>query len=610
MHFMVFEGVVPKVSPKAIKEQHGVVAENLDLYGTRFLPHNEPGEYQPLLDVNGNLVTGRVETIYQVGETLVAFPVYTPIAKDPVERLGSNSFLFVMNGHLYRQSETRILNKQPPIEVGIQRPECKIEPLAEVIGGAGCKVPEVEQICPANTPSDCNTDGYPPVLTAYKFTYVNMCGEESVDSMPSNYVEIMNGDAVKLTVTDTPPSNAVKRRWYRAVADDDGNTNWLYVGESGVSSSEFYDVTCPLDIGSMLETELDNPPPTCLDGVANIGDLRVMAWGGNQVYVSAIAKPHAFPSENHNELRYNIIRADAVTEKMEGAVSYQVLALTDGFHYRLTYDRALGISEIETRLPVDKAEMATAIETAVYYLSDHGICEFTVQGVKLISGEYFTEREWGAWVGETSRIVYHDDRLFIFGKKSFIFGLGGDERRTGSLSTLSTTWDVGFSTINNRLLVYKYNETGRPFSNWWAEGQERMCGVWRSKPVMMSGFWRPVALKVISSEYVHKSYLAKEILHKYKIWERVNRGLSVDDYLVAHPEYEKYRPELERVYPSIEVVLFADGKEYYRRHISSGRPFLIPRKYKALDWQVEVRSRLVIEEIHIQTSRESLLSEG
>ena len=70
MHFMVFDGVVPKNAPKAIKEQNGVIAENLDLYGTRFLPHKEVGETQELLDVNGERVSGRVETIHKVGQRM------------------------------------------------------------------------------------------------------------------------------------------------------------------------------------------------------------------------------------------------------------------------------------------------------------------------------------------------------------------------------------------------------------------------------------------------------------------------------------------------------------------------------------------------------------
>ena len=186
------------------------------------------------------------------------------------------------DGKLYRQSESRILQKKPPIQVGITKPDCKNPPRAEVMSQAGCKEEQIEQICPDNTDENCNTDGYPPQLTAYKFTYVNKCEEESTDSMPSNYVEVMNGDAVRLTVDDTPPENAVKRRWYRAVADDDGNANWLYVGTTSVAENTFYDVTCPLSWGSMLQTENDAPPPECIKGVANIGNLRTIVWSGEE----------------------------------------------------------------------------------------------------------------------------------------------------------------------------------------------------------------------------------------------------------------------------------------------------------------------------------------
>lgn len=610
MHFMVFDGVVPKLAPKAIKEQNGVVAENLDLYGTRFLPHLEVGRPQTLLDVYGNEVTGRVETIYKVGNTFVAFPKFTSIAPDSVERLGRNSFLFVTDGVLYRQSESRILQKKPPMRVGIEKPNCKTEPKAEVISGAGCKEEQIEQICPENTDENCNTDGYPPQITSYKFTYVNACGEESADSMPSNFVEVMNGDAVKLEVDDTPPDNAVKRRWYRAVADDEGITHWLYVGTSSISSNVFYDATCPLSWGVLLESELDNAPPTCIEGVTTIGNLRTVLWGGNKIYVSSLNKPHAYPQHNHFELRFNILRMDEVTERMEGAVTHQCLVLTDGYHYRVTFDTEIGISELEVRLPCKKAEHATATDVAVYYLSDAGLCEFTVQGIKLVTGEFFTEREWGQWVKTDSRPVFHDDRVFVFGDKTFIVGLGGDERRQPSVSTLSTSWDIGYSTIDNQMLVYKEIVGNKPFCRLWADGQDRMCGVWRSKPVMMSGYWRPVAIKVVSPEYSHKSYLAKDIKHKFNMWRRTHPDLLVSDFLETYPEYEKYRAELEKKYPSVEVVLFADGKEYHRQQVSSSRPYLLPRKYKALDWQVEVRSRLIIDEIHIQTSRTSLLTEG
>lgn len=609
MHFMVFDGVVPKIAPKAVKEQNGVVAENLDLYGTRFFPHRELGEPVALLDVYGKEFSGRAETIHQVGDTFVAFDRFTTTADDPTSRFGRNSFLFVMDNKLYRQSETRILQKKPPVQVGIRRPSCKTAPKAEILKDAGCEVEGIELLCVENSDPDCNTDGYPPEITAYKFTYVNMCGEESADSMPSNYVEVNNGDAVKLSVDDTPPDNAVKRRWYRAVADDDGNANWLYIGTTSVTSNEFYDITCPLRWGTLLDSELDRSPPECVSGVANIGNMRTILWAGRKIYISGMMKPHAYPQEYEMELRYNILRMDSVTERIEGAVSYQCLALTDGYHYRVTFDQSIGISEFEIRLPAIKAEMATATDIAVYYVSPSGLCEFTVDGIKMITGEFFTEREWADWVFGDTRLVHHDDRIFFFGKKNFIYAIGADDRRSPNVTTLSTEWQYGYSTIRNDLLVYKQQNVGKPLCRWWAKGQERMCGVWRSKPIMMAGLWRPASLKVISPEFVAKSHLAVGVKDKFRIWSRQHAGLGVDEFLKNYPEYEYIRDELTRHYPEIEVVLIADGKEYYRRMVSSSRPFLIPRKYKAIDWQVEVRSRLIVDEIHIQTSRESLLAE-
>lgn len=64
---------------------------------------------------------------------------------------------------------------------------------------------------------------------------------------------------------------------------------------------------------------------------------------------------------------------DSVTERIEGAVSYQCLALTDGYHYRLTFDQSIGISEVQVRLVAYKAEMATANDIAVYYISPSGL---------------------------------------------------------------------------------------------------------------------------------------------------------------------------------------------------------------------------------------------
>lgn len=605
---MTFGGLVPKLAPKILRPENGTVAENLDVYSTRFLPHKELGESVTLLSVYGRRYAGRPEVIHKVGNTFVAFTDWVSIAQDPTERLGRNSFLFVEGGKLWRQSEQRILQKLRPLQVGIERPSCKAIPTAEIIKGAGCETPDIGDVCGLEFGKD-NCHERVPNLTAYKYTYVNECEEESGDSYPTEFIDFHDGDAIKVVANDTPPSNAVKRRWYRAVPNQDYGVEWLFVGTQDIHDQEFYDTACAEGLGASLETELDNPPPTCIEGIVNIGNNRTMLWGGDKIYVSNVMRPHAYPTANEYKLRFNILRLAAVTEKVEGGEHYQVLALTDGLHYRIVFTDTVGISEIETRFATVSKELTCTNEVAMYFVSKEGICEFTTGGIQLISGDYFTEREWSQWYNRaTTRLVFHDGSLFFFGDKNFIYRLGADERRESTLTTLSTRWDNGWSDHGNKLLVYAAHAYA-PLCRWFAEGQDRMCGVWRSKPVMMSGRWRPTTFKIVSPEFAHKSVHARRERGLYKDWLRRHPSLGVGDYIKANPEKDKYRAELIREYPSVEVILFADGKEYYRRNVTTERPVQVPRKYRAIDWQVEVRSRLVIEEIHIQTSRESLLSE-
>ena len=108
---------------------------------------------------------------------------------------------------------------------------------------AGCPKTKIPPLCVPN--NDCDNVPHPPVPTAYLFTYVNACGEESAQSKPSEVVDIEWGDAAKVTVVDTPPENAVARRWYRAVSDNENNARWLMVGETPINQTEFYDNNCP-----------------------------------------------------------------------------------------------------------------------------------------------------------------------------------------------------------------------------------------------------------------------------------------------------------------------------------------------------------------------------
>lgn len=110
-------------------------------------------------------------------------------------------------------------------------------------------------------------------------------------------------------------------------------------------------------------------------------------------------------------------------------------------------------------------------------ISHRVVYEFTVDGIKMITGEFFTEREWAScgclaiqgWFTMTT--VYFS----LVRRISFMRLV----RTTVSpnVTTLSNRMQYGCSTIRNDLLVYKPQNIGKPLCRWWAKGQERMCGV-------------------------------------------------------------------------------------------------------------------------------------
>ena len=123
----------------------------------------------------------------------------------------------------------------------------------------------------------------------------------------------------------------------------------------------------------------------------------------------------------------------------------------------------------------------------------------------------------------------------------------------------------------------------------------------------MAGLWRPTTIKVVSSEYMLMSAGSDKALVAFRDFKKKYPNTSVDVFIREFPEYQPYVAELSGKRHEVEVILYADGREYYRRPVFTNKPFLLPRKYRAIDWQVEIRSRIPVDEVHVQTSRETLL---
>lgn len=605
MRIEKFSGLIPKMGPKYLPDGNATIAENLDIYGNRLKPINMPratGEI--LLTPCGAMFSGTPKSVHRAGSVLVAWEDYTHVSPDWTRKLGDTSFLFVQDGVLYRQSAERILAGKCPIKVGIKRPSCE-KITVSVETQAGCEAKEIIPICvPYNT---CDNIEHPPVPVAYLFTYMNACGEESAPSCPSDVMEIRWGDAVVVDVADpNTPDNAVSRRWYRAVADNEANTHWLFVGETPIQQTVFYDMNCQCQWADELSTETHDAPPECLEGVAVIGTNMTIVWSNRHFWVSERNFPHAYNIDNEYRLRYQIQGMYEITSMVEGGVHYNLIAITDGLHYSIQADEPgkVIIAEMQQRYKC-YSNTAVRTESQIIYSAPQGLVAVTMQGEELLTGQYMTEHEWVEFLPETLKLVYHDDRIYGFNRKGgFIYQIGRDKRRDADFVTHTVVIDVGYTDETSRFLLFKGKDVYE-----WGKGTLGRYD-WKSKTYVESGTWRPITCKIVSPAFntqKHRGFSKAKIA--YEEWVRTHPFSPSEVFFNNNPKYQKHMAHLVRQTPSVEVILYADGREYYRRHVRSNKPFLLPRRYKAIDWAVRVKGQIQIDEIHLQSSRESLIGD-
>lgn len=608
MRFIQFGGMIPKLAPYRLQEDASALSVNTDNYNGLLTPLYYPERKQTLLDIFGEPFVGKPANITKIGSVWVGWETYTFTAPDISKRIGETSTLFVMNNTLYRQSAERILTKKPPIMVGIRRPSSdeKERPTAEVIEDAGCAREEFPLDCVPRNDNTCDSSAFPPEATAYVFTYVNGCQEESAVSIPTNMVDFMQGDAIHVHFNDNPPDNAVARRVYRAVSDSEGNTVYLFVGQSDIGNRDYYDTACADGLGGVLQTEEHDAPPDCIEGVSLLGDNTTLLWGGKRIFLSQPNLPHAYDIRHEFKLRYPIFGVYHTTSEIEGKDTYFDLVVCDGLNYIINgtgEPGVLNISEVQSRYFAYGPHSVARTEAGLVFVCKQGICDFSERGIQLLTGDFMTEIEWDYYQPREKQLCYHDDNLITAGNgKNIKIVLGSDKRRKANFCEHTYQIDAISNTELDELAI-AYNGNVYGLDN----PRRPMRYTWRSPTMTLAGEWRPVFVKVMSPQFVVIPPDVGNVRVKYQQWVRYNKGLVLEDFIEEFPEYAKYYNFLAKTVPSVEVILYADGKEYYRRIVESGKPFLIPRKHKAFDWSVEITGNIVVSEVHIQSSREQLL---
>ena len=612
MRYLNFRGIKPKDNPQDLTEGHSQVAHNIDITVGTLKSFNAPAPIGKVYADDGTILNVPAQTIYRAGDLWVGWPEFTWVAPDVQGDPGHESFLFTKNKKLYWQSAQRITQRFTPIPLGTCR--ATTPPTLSVIVGAGCReaAPGLDCVTPPGTPSATCVSGDVPETRGYRYSWIRDypdCGGRMEESSPSDpeVVEVLNGDAVH-AIAPPLPVGVTGVAWYRAIAGTEGSVIWLHVKDT--PTRELIDNLCVNELGAPLNTDRHYPPPECVEGVAVVGDTRVVVWSGKRFWVSHPRLPHAFDTDrNEFVLLYDIVAMVGNPTQTEQATTFEAHALTTGKPYRIMgadVDK-LDIREEQAWHPCLSAQSVCRIGGGTGYASPYGYVIYSGDGVVNLTDNWLLEDQWQAYKPETLKAVWWHERVWM-----------GWADKDGAVLTISS--ETGMrpkSLVTHEVRVSAwYTRADVPLSlavpsstnvHEWGRGAP-MRWSWRGPEEVQAGLWRPSTVKVVTDTPRRRE--DEEMAYaEFAGWTHTHNEFAPEEFFVTFPQHRHLMAQI--LTPArAEVSVYMDGRKWYTRPVQGSKHMRLPRSTRALEWSVAVSGTSEVREIHIQTSAMDLAQEG
>lgn len=611
MRYVDFKGIAPKVYPHHLEGNHAEIANNVRLYGRSIQPLEAPVHVAELVTVCGEPFTGVAKTIHRAGSAWVGFSEWTTIVPDTQKRYGETGFLYVSGGQLWRTSGERIICGLCPTPVGICAPE---EAPQASPTGVICAIPNPDLLCvpdQSTPPAQCEElptwqDSLPPSARTYVVTFETADKQESAPSKATDVLLVRNGEEVMVQYNGTIPVEAVNIKWYRSRAgNQDGSVAFFHFATTEVGTPVAMDDDCGMD-GHILDTQGHFPPPNCIEGVAMMGNLVTLVWAGKDIWLSETNLPHAYKPINRKTVLYDIIRVVSPTAHLETNTHYVPVVLTKGLNYRIMGPTAVKaeIREMEAHHHALSPWGVCLAEGSVVYICEAGLAFITGDRFDLLIEEAVTRREWLNYTPKDMTLGFSRGELITMGPQGG-FMLPYQPYAHEQRNTLTTHDVFGAAFYVDPELGGHF--AGRTGVMQWAAGGP-LLATWRSRPTTQAGLWKPATFKVISDRgRLPNGY--SEAKRAFEAWKLVNKGLNESIWFENNPNMRKFMPHLRRDRP-IHVTIFRDMQEWYKRDVFDDRPHRVPHGNRALDWGIEVQTRIEVREIHFQSAIVDLSQEG
>lgn len=510
-----FSGEVPRTEPRMLETTQAAVAINCDLRrgslrplkGPRYVAA-APSATRTLFkhDVDGWLTWNREVSVVKsavvdvIGDTSLGHLLITGDREYPTQRFAG--------GATYR--------------LGIPRPDTA--PTVRVKAGAaagtvtvhgfmaadGSDMPTQNSVLPDIGQQEglsitalavSSIDGIPTVSdkddisrsSSYCYTCVQslqggIYQQESAPSPASELLDVHTGDGVEVSGFSIPrlPGLAISAvRIYRTVSGNE-SAEFRFVAEIPVSQTSYIDVTHDKDVSSeVLQTTQHDPIPDDAQGLIKTDNGIYAAFRGNELLISELFMPYAFPAS------YRLPVEDRIVALAH--VDSTIVILTTGRPYLAQGAEPESLQPLHLPLeqPCLSARSVASLPGGVVYASPDGLMLFTSANQSLLTAEVFTRDQWQALHPENLIGSILDGRyigFFAGTNQGFLLDLGRKDRVR---LELNGTVNALYHHVNDDCIYLAMDAGIFQF-----EAGEVMPYHWRSKPFFTSALTGMSALRI------------------------------------------------------------------------------------------------------------------
>lgn len=271
----------------------------------------------------------------------------------------------------------------------------------------------------AITGSGVYSDASTTSATSYVYTFVNSLGWESAPSDASVTLLRPDGAAVVVTTPTTTPVGTdpnyliTLKRIYRSISGASGDAFYL-VAEIPLATATYTDELDDSAIsnpGTLLESADWDLPNPAMEGIIALPNGIMAGFFLNQLCLSAVARPHAWPVKFRLPTDTNIVAIKNIDNTIVVATQAALYTATgnDPVSYTMS---APG----EVQACVSKLGMTYIDGYGVVYPSPDGfqVCAGSAGNVRNATELIFEKHQWEALNPSSIRAAVHDGILFFW----------------------------------------------------------------------------------------------------------------------------------------------------------------------------------------------------